>query len=665
MASFTSPKIIENCVILWLDDNRNFSTEDNKDSIAQFRSIVNAVETFKDIDSCRQRLTQLKNEKVFFVVSDTLLNEIAAFEDNFVQLSSIYVFCSNSAVRTDKIKSFRKGRGIFTNMTHLCNELKTDVRRVEKNLLCGDTISPSANLTDNDLPPSFMYCQVLKENFFKLEDDSDAKRKFIEYCKSQYVGNISEMKYIEDFQATYDRESEKKSPIWWYTNQCFLYQMLNRALRLLDIEVLMHINFYIRDLHEQIKRRHKHPREALPPVVYRGQGLSKSDFDKLKTNSLQSFNNFLSTTTKQPKAVEFVRYALHNPDYPDSIGILWEIPIASSVSSVPFTLVEDITAIKEECEVLFSIGAVFRIKSKEQEKIEELSLWRIKLALTEDRDSSLTRLTDHIRRSLGSGTGWRPLGQLMIKMGHFSKAKEIYEKLIIGVAPEDKLEFIFLHNQLGHVEKQMGNLTEAFEHYQKAINCSKGYLSPHDSQLSSIYSNIGVISKKLKRFDEALTYFNLVLEIDRSTSDPNRLEIAVDYNNIGSVLDDQGKYAEALNNYEKALEIKLAHLQPDHPSLANNYSNIGVIHRKMGDCSTALSFYEKALAIQKKTLQPNHSAFITTYSNMVSALHSLNRIDEAIKCATEAANIAKEALGTAHPETKRRKDILDKLEKKQ
>ncbi|UJR07884.1 hypothetical protein I4U23_012166 [Adineta vaga] len=657
----TQQKILENCIVLWLDENLDFSTDHSQKWISQLRNIVNTIETFNDIDICLEYLTQLKDEKIFFIVSASLLNQIAVLEDKFIQLTSIYVLCDNAVATNDNVKAFKKGKGIFTTMNHLCSELQNDVRQVEKNLTCSTTISSSPNLDPNELPPTFMYCHLLKEKFFKLEDDPNAKDEYIEYCKPQYEKDKHQKYLAERFLTTYDRASKTESPIWWYTMECFLYKMLNHALWTLDIEILMKMSFYIRDLHEQISERYSNPKEKHPSVVYRGQELSEADFRMLKKGDLFAFNNFLSTTIVEEIARKFLKGPSGGPD---RVGILWKIEIDSSASSVPFTAIEDITAMKKEFEVLFSIGAVFRIGDLEEREDNETNFWQVKLTLTDGRDPSLNRITDCIRRSLGPGTGWRPLAQLMIKMNHFSKAKEIYEKLKPDDKTGDKVELTFFHNQLGYIEKQMGHLTEALDHYQKAIDSSKECMSPKDARLSSVYSNLGAILKKLKDFDGALKYFELVLEIDRTTADPNRLEIAIDYNNIGSILDDQGKYSEALKNYEKALEIKLVHLPAHHPSLANNYSNIGVVHRKMGDCSTALSYYKKTLTIQNKSLQPNHSALIVTHSNMATALENLGRINEAIEHAKMAANIAKNAFGEKHSETNRRAQILHELEKR-
>ncbi|CAF4737134.1 unnamed protein product, partial [Rotaria sp. Silwood2] len=157
------------------------------------------------------------------------------------------------------------------------------------------------------------------------------------------------------------------------------------------------------------------------------------------------------------------------------------------------------------------MSSVFRIGN-----IKETNdhLWKVNLTLTNHRDPLLKRLTDHMRISLGDGSGWRQLGQLMIKMGQFDKALEIYKVLLKTVDPDGKAENAFLHNQLGYIWKEKGKLKEAFSHYEESLKISQTYMSNIDPRLSSTYSNIGGILKKLGDCNGALKFYELVLKID-------------------------------------------------------------------------------------------------------------------------------------------------------
>ena len=143
------------------------------------------------------------------------------------------------------------------------------------------------------------------------------------YCRDYFAGNCAELETINILEKDY----RLHSPIWWYTSPYFIYSMLNRALRIQEVETIIKMGFFIRDLHENIKKLHSDRTisgEIQRFIVYRGQGLSKENFEKLlqSKGGLMSFNNFLSTSKDHQTSLAF---ANSNSDDPDLIGLLFKI----------------------------------------------------------------------------------------------------------------------------------------------------------------------------------------------------------------------------------------------------------------------------------------------------------------------------------------------------
>ena len=107
---------------------------------------------------------------------------------------------------------------------------------------------------------------------------------------------------------------KKHSPIWWYTRECFVYEMINKALRTENIDILIKMAFFIRDLHRQIERLYS-TQEHCSMIVYRGQGMTTNQFEKLYNckGGLISFQNFLSTTRDKQISLNFARRAIEKP----------------------------------------------------------------------------------------------------------------------------------------------------------------------------------------------------------------------------------------------------------------------------------------------------------------------------------------------------------------
>jgi hypothetical protein len=176
--------------------------------------------------------------------------------------------------------------------------------------------------------------------------------------------------------------------------------MLNRALRMSDVDIIIKMGFFIGDLHRQIETLHREQfgghQTGKTLIVYRGQGLSKTDFDQLTNTKggLMSFNNFLSTSKNRHVSLDFARKALADPD---SVGILFVMTIDTSQSTTPFASINSVSYFEDkEDEVLFSMHTVFRIGGIKPMG-ENHRLVQVDLTLTGDNDKDLRVLTDRIR----------------------------------------------------------------------------------------------------------------------------------------------------------------------------------------------------------------------------------------------------------------------------
>jgi tetratricopeptide (TPR) repeat protein len=499
-----------------------------------------------------------------------------------------------------------------------------------------------------------MYSQLLKEVLLKLEYSDQAQKELVDFCRQQYANNNRELAIINEFEETY----EQSLSIWWYTRECFVYSMLNKALRTQDIEVIMRMGYFIHDLHRQIEELHSQSDNLHSFTVYRGQGVSANEFEKLSKSKgcLLSFNNFLSTSTMTDVSLRYVRRAQINPDL---IGILFRMKIDPSISSTPFASLDNISYYSNgEKEILFSMHTVFRVGDMEQ--LED-RLWRVDLTLTNESDQQLAHLTEYIRQEIDGKTGLHRIGALMIKMGQFDKAEEIYSLLLEKISDNNPEELAVLHHQLGYINDEKGDLRAGQCHYDFSIRMALTYLPSDHPRLSTTYSDLGVILKKQGHLDAALKRFELALHLDLQVLAPDQLKIAIRHNDIGLVLKDQGRYADALKSYKRALEIFLNRLPPRHPELARIYNNIGLVYDSMDDKLTALSYYEKTLDIEQKSLPSDHSTLAITHHHIATVLTDLHRYEEAIEHAKQAVDIAHHTFDSNHIQMQIYQNYLEQL----
>ena len=691
-------RIIEDFVVVWLDPALTEINTDHQKFISQLHYIINCVSIFSDLDQCIDFITDLTNEKLFLIVSDTYGDHLVSLIHDFSQIQTIYLFSELKSKDQQWSEDLKKVKGIFNQTQSICDSLKRDIRQTRASLMPISIMNNfSSSVSLNELDQSFMYTQLLKDILLKMEDNKETKGKLVEYCRLQYNGSRLSLKIIEEFDQNYP----DPSPIWWYTRECFVYWMLNKALRIQDVEVIIKMGFFARDLHREIEQLHTQSNHRDCFTVYRGQGMGADEFTKMSQSQggLLSFNSFLSTSTDRMIAQTFADSARNDPDL---IGVLFQLEIDPSISSTPFISPDTRGYYADvENEIIFSMHTVFRIGVMKQ---MEDRLWEVHLTLTSDNDKQINRLTEFIREKTDAPTELHRLGSLMFVMGEFNKAEDIFNALLETTSNEDWTGRASLYHMLGYVNHEKNNQSTALIHFEQSLNIERANLPPDNRKLCRNYAGIGLVLKEQGDLDEALKYFQLCLDIERRESHPNQVNIATLHNNIGGVFDAQEKYSEALESYKRTLEIELNHLSPSDPSLSKTYSNIADTYHSLGDNSKALDYYQKALEIQTKSLPSNHPWFATTYNNIASVhdsledsstalsfymkslemqqksslpndpslavvhyniartLEDLHRCREAIEHASKAVDIARRAFGPDHSETKEYQEYFDELQ---
>ncbi|CAF3330848.1 unnamed protein product [Rotaria socialis] len=295
-------RMAQNYLVIWVDGNIDENNADCGNTLAQLRTVVSDVNVCTTPEQCVQFLNEIDDGKAFIISSGALGQSLVNDIHSLPKVDAIYIFCGNKARHEPWAKDWPKIRGVFTSIKPICESLKKVAHEcdhdsipmsfVPKQTMAEGAAGPNQkNL--NQLPPTYMYSVIFKDIILEIDDaDSKSMNTLVAFCRKQ---NISETE-ISEFELNYDQ----KSAVWWYTKEIFLYGMLNRGLRSLDMEAMSKLGFFIRKLHLELEQLHKEQSGSFKEsfTVYRGQGLSQQDFQNLMDSKggLLSFNNFLSTT---------------------------------------------------------------------------------------------------------------------------------------------------------------------------------------------------------------------------------------------------------------------------------------------------------------------------------------------------------------------------------
>ena len=661
-SSFTQPKharrrgqtnvqLVQNVLLIWLDNNIDQNSSDCQNTTTHLRGAVNSVNTFTDADECIRFLDDMGNEKTCMIISGALGQHIMPRVHDLSQIDSIFIICGNETFHDGWTKNWPKIKGVYTEIEPICDALKQAARQCEQNAVSISIMGPDDTLSNKSLnqpDPSFMYTQIMKEILLTIHFEQQHIDEFAQHCRRALDDNPNQLKYVDELVNTY----REKTPIWWYTRECFLYPMLNRALRAIDAELIVKLGFFISDLHQQIQELHREEFGSAGYnqkfTVYRGQCMEKKEFDKTVASEggLISFNCFLSTSRDPQVSLVFAKGALSNPQL---VNVLFVMTIDPALRNTPFASVAKVGAIRDqEHEVVFSMNTVFRIGQIKQLG-DNPRLFRVELSMTSEKDKDHRLLIDRIRdETFPDVDGWHRLGAVLWKMGEAAKAQRVFEVLLQQTTAERTRGVIY--NQLGMMARDLGQYDEAIGYYEKAIRIEEKQSPRNHQNLASSYNNIGSVYYSMGDYPKALSSYEKALVIQQQSLPPTHPDLASSYNNIGLVYNRMGNYPKALSSHEKALAIKQQSLPPTHPDLASSYNNIGLVYNRMGNYRKALSSYEKALGIRQQSLPPTHPDLASSYNNVGLVYNSMGDYPKALSFYEKALAVRQESLPPTHPD---------------
>ena len=488
--------------------------------------------------------------------------------------------------------------------------------------------------------PSFMYARLLRELLVTMDTSgNDIRRELVFECSKRYAHDPLELTYVDELDVEYSAEQA----IWWYTRPTFMYKMLNHALLRQDIIILYKMRFFIKDLHLQLEKLHRSYVDTLSSnilIVYRGLSLPNGAFVQIEQNlgGLLAFNTFLSTSSERKVALSFATQKLGESGYQ---SILFEMKINVGKCQSSFADIQQLSEVKGEKEILFSMGTIFRIQ-----QIEKLSsgVWKVQLNLNGDEDVRLHRLTKHMRIEF---EGLHPLfmiGRLMRTLGQYENAEHFYQMLISQSesTPINPVEQAKLYADLGAIYMDRRLYSHALSYFQKSLK--------YDSNSAESYGKLGLVYQELRQHDKALEHLRRAIELNQiQNASPEN--VAIQFNNLGTVHYKQKNFDLARSYYEQALKLRLQCLPPTHPDIAQSYSNIGAVAYAQGDFQTALSSFSEAVKIKSASLPSEHPSLAITFNNIAQTLAGLGRYKEAFPNAQKAVAISTKVLTENHPQT--------------
>ncbi|CAF1022381.1 unnamed protein product [Adineta steineri] len=645
----------EDIQLIWLDGNMNES-HDYLLTQSMLVQLNPAVQFYSHFDRCLDFIKSVKHEQIFLIVSGAFAQQILLQSHHHRSLVAIFIFCSNDQRYKPLMEEYTKIVGIFTKQHDLLESIKQKVNLVEKQTLSFSLFDQKQkSLKDlSQESASFLLHQMLIYVLKQMSQDELSKQQMLDMCRNYYKQNKEELKNIKEFQNTYTRDKA----IEWYTDECFLYKLLNKALRTEDIELLFNFRFFIVDLCAAIEQENQLLENKGTLTLYRGTQIPNEELEKIKENigKTISTNGFLSTSRNIDVSLRFIHM---NAQSNDLTSVLFEIKANPLLKTVIFTDVGDRSRIKGEEEVLFNLNSLFKIVSVGFDS--KLTVWKVELNAT---DEGAEKVEEYLLLSKQQMEEYTPLiyfGRLFLyELGQVDRAGKYFNMLLKSL-PHDHPDIAAVYNHIGAVHYDRNELNLALKNFEIAYEMRRKQLPSNHPHIAGSLNNIGFIYKAKGDFNTALDYYQQALTIEEKLYPGNNLQKAMSIGNIGRVYSDKGDLDTALTYLSRALDM-FKHVLPDqHSQIATCLGAIGYAHEKKGNLNIALDYYQQQLNMEEQCLPFEHSNLSDHLGWIIDTYKTMNEIDKALDLCQQKLVIQKSRLGENHPRIARTLKIMGDL----
>ena len=161
----------------------------------------------------------------------------------------------------------------------------------------------------------------------------------------------------------------------------------------------------------------------------------------------------------------------------------------------------------------------------------------------------------------------------------------------------DSWQMSLVLNDLGTVERKLGNFAAARAHHERALAIRRTMFGELHPYVFSSLLNLGNVAWSEDDYPQAEARFRAAIAVADEVFPAMHPQKALALANLGSVHEHQGKYQESAETYRRALAIYEATRGPDHADVADTLRNLGNVLALLGQHDEALELYERARVI--------------------------------------------------------------------
>ena len=350
--------------IIWQDPNVN--SQENQQYLTKLEKLCK-VKAFTEWKQAENYLNTAKT--VCHVITagtngEFLVNEIFSSQN----VPRIFSFCQDEEEHSPPSKHYEK---------ILCTETNIEdvIAQIQKNLLRWYKQTSSLRLDLPAFAPIFDDHDKSKMNHLhyylkvipSFHNRAQAKNDFASLSKAVFSDKKNE-ELSAEFEQTYNK-FDKEAILRWYTQQSFLYKMINNCLRIATSDSIQWSRFLLKDIERAIKDQYQTTSKNFSGLLFRAAYLSEQEWSNLKANVNREIemHRFLSVSKEKKVALKFM-----GVDPTQKVFITIIVPKGSFEEEQGFAEIEEFSRFPKEKEVLFNVRSRFTVLDTEDKYSDDL-----------------------------------------------------------------------------------------------------------------------------------------------------------------------------------------------------------------------------------------------------------------------------------------------------
>ena len=491
-------------------------------------------------------------------------------------------------------------------------------------------------------------------------NSEEAKKQMLRKCRQICRYNRHELSEIKKFEETYCSHDAIK----WYTKPCFLFRLINNALRSEDPLALYTFRYFIFDLSANLAIARPTSMDSIQ--LYRGSKIRREEIEGLDVGSIVAVNGFFSSSRNRDIAEMFIDICPMTGMSPsrnrnDKIQYaLFEILIEQN--GLSDVVVADACAqshITDEEEMIFDLGTVFAITSIDYDSTR--FLWNIKITPSSTAVQLAKEYDLYVLDRLKEFDPNILFGRILTtNLAKYSHALTFYHYLLRTLPPNSE-QRPNIYFELARTYRFQGKYEPAIKYFQAARLLQRRRLPQWEFEYGTTLAGLGTVYLEMGNSEKALRVFEEASVCFRNYPFDYNYETIFHSNRLSYAYYLEHQYERAFNLLITALDVYKRKMPADHPSHAQAWHNMGLVQRGLGNRDQALAAFKEALRMRKARLSPDHPYIARTYYQMSLLYEDLGEMQLALEHAKLALSIQQLKLPSKHVELKESIELIERL----